>query len=138
MSEPASPPPLATGRPEGVTASVLLFIGSLARHLQALFALFGCESREAAEKYLRFAIFLGAALLCFTLGYLFLVLTLVFILTSLFGLAWGWSCLIVAALHLALAWGFAYFAREYLRQPSFQNLGAEIKKDWQALQSIQP
>jgi len=139
MAESTVPPP--AGGPErsrGVAAELLSFAGSFGRHVQALFALAGTESREAAELYVRALLVVVGVLVLAVFGYVFLLLFVAFVLAQIFSLDWIWICLGLAVLHFAGAGAGIFYVRSHLQTPVFSATSAELKKDFEALNRLQP
>ena len=72
--------------PRGLMAEILSLIGSSGRYLQAILALAGEESREAIALYTRLLVMLAAALFFAALGYILLVIAVVFLAAHFLGL----------------------------------------------------
>src|SRR5471032_1513964 len=116
MTGPA-PLPAGPGQetPRGLWAELLSLSGSIGRHLQALVALAGVESKEAAAIYLRVAIAVGVGLVLALFGYLLLLLFVAFLLATVFHIAWMWIALGLGVLHLIGVAVCVFFVRGYLR-----------------------
>jgi len=139
MAEPALPSP--NRGPEtsrGLLAELLSFAGSFGRHLQALLALAGQESKEAAGLYLRLLVMLGAALVFAVLGYVFLLLFLAFLLAMVFGIDWIWIALGFAILHLIVTAVCALHVKKHLSSPVFTATAEELKRDFDSLKRFDP
>ncbi len=132
MAEPAfpSPPPEAS---RGALAELLSFAGSSGRHLQALLALAGHESKEAALLYLRLVIMLAASLVFVVLGYVFLLLFVAFLLETVFGINWIWITLGFAVLHFIATAICALHVKNHIPTPVFTATAEELKRDFDAL-----
>jgi uncharacterized membrane protein YqjE len=128
--------PAAEGRPGGVIGDGLRLVGSLVRHLQALFALAGVEGRAAIGLYVRLLVMLLAALLFVTLGYVFLVVFIAFAVAALFGISWIWITLAIAVLHFGFAFVCASHVRNHFGTPVFPVTSAELQKDILALRKL--
>ena len=113
-------------------------LGSLGRHLQALFALIGIESREAISLYIRLAVMLVAGLIFAVFGYIFILLFLAFLLAWVFGISWFWITLVFALLHLGVAFFCGLNVRNHFGSPVFKETSAEIRKDLEALSKHRP
>ena len=139
MAEPAlSPLDNGPGASRGVLAGLLSFSGSFGQHLQALLALAGHESKEAARLYLRLLIMLIAALVFAVLGYLFLLLFVAFLLATVFGISWIWIALSFAALHLIVMAVCAWQVKTHLPSPIFTATSAELKRGFDSLKRFEP
>lgn len=138
MPDPVLPPP-GPGRNSnrGVLGELLGFLASCGEHLQALVALAGLESREAAGVYVRALIALGIALVLLIFGYL---LTLIFVAfaVALLGVAWIWIALGLAVLHFAGAAACGIYLKARLKTPVFPATGAELQRDFTALKNFKP
>jgi uncharacterized membrane protein YqjE len=138
MSDSVLPSP-GPGRdsPRGVLAELLGFIASFGEHVQALVALAGLESREAAGVYLRVFIALGIALVLLLFGYL-LALIFVAFAVALLGVDWIWIALGLAALHFAGAAVCVFYLKARLKTPVFPTTSAELQRDFAALKNFKP
>jgi len=128
--------PASQAAPGGIAGDTLRALGSFVRHIQALGALAGAESREALSLYIRLLIMLGAAVLFAAIGYVFGIVFLAFAVAAVFGIAWVWIALTLAALHLVMAGWCAVHVRDHYRTPVFAITSAEIKKDLEALRGV--
>ena len=136
MAQPSLPAPdPASG---GVFGEAMRLLGSLGRHLQALFALIGIESREAVSLYVRLAVMLIAGLIFAVFGYIFVLLFVAFLLALVFGISWFWIALGFAVLHLGVAFFCGLHIRNHLGSPVFKETSAEIRKDLDALSKYRP
>ena len=137
--EPVIPPP-STGRPasRGIVGELLGLFGSFGDHVQALFALIGLETREAAGIYLRVALFLVVALIAIIFAYIFFLLFIAFALASLFQVEWIWITLGLTGLHIAGAAGSLLYVKNRLATPVFATTAEEFRKDFAALKTYQP
>ena len=110
-------------------------LSSVARYFAARVALVGVEGKEAGLRYGVAAALAGGALFVAILGYVLLVITLVFAIAA----AWEWKhawlvVLAVAALvHLGGAVALAWLAKGKLQSAAFTETMAELKKDQQWL-----
>ncbi len=138
MADPAypSPEPSGPGTTRGALAELLSFAGSLGRHIDALLALAGHETKEAAALYLRLVILLVAAVAFVILGYIFLLLFIAFLLAAVFGINWIWITLGLALLHLLGAAVCALHVRNHLPTPVFTSTSAELKRDFATLKQF--
>jgi len=139
MADSALPPP--ADRPEtshGLPSAVSGLLGSLGHHIQALLALAGQESKEAATHYLWLAIILGLGLIFAVFGYAFLVLSVAFLLGFLFDVSWLWICLGLTLLHLVGAGICGLLVKARFAAPVFASTSVELKKDFDALKHFQP
>ncbi|MFZ4681971.1 MAG: phage holin family protein [Terrimicrobiaceae bacterium] len=118
-------------------AELLSFAGSLGRHLQALLALAGHETKEAAGLYLRLVILLIAALIFFVLGYVFLLFFIASLLAVTFGINWIWISLGLALFHLIGTAVCGLYVRNHLPTPVFTSTSAELKRDFANLKQFE-
>ncbi len=130
---PAQAGPAAARPSRGLGGELLSLLGSFARHVQALGALAGEESREAAALYLRLAIMLAAALFFAAFGYLILLIFVAFLAATVFHISWIWILLALAVLHLLVTFLCANHVRTHWRTPLFTATRGEIARDIEAL-----
>lgn len=139
MPDPVLPPPGPGREPNrGVLAELLNFLSSFGEHLQALVALAGLESREAAGVYVRALIALGAVLILLIFGYLLTLIFVAFAVAHLFGIAWIWISLGLAVLHFLGVAGCAFYLKTKLKSPVFTATSAELQRDFTALKNFKP
>lgn len=139
MPDPVLPPPGPGRDPQrGLLGEVLNFLSSFGEHIQALVALAGLESREAAGVYLRALIALGAALILLIFGYLLALLFVAFAVALLTGVEWIWISLGLAVLHFVLAAACALYLKARLKSPVFTATSAELQRDFAALKNFKP
>ncbi len=135
MAEPALPSPdIGPETSRGLLAELLSLAGSFGRHLQAMLALAGQESKEAAALYLRLLLTLVFAVL----GYVFLLLFLAFLLAMVFGVDWIWIALGFAILHLLVTAVCALHVKKHLPSPVFTATAEELKRDFDSLKRFDP
>ncbi len=120
-------------RTGGLLASALSLLGSAGRYVQSLGQLAGFESREALALGTRLAIMLGAAVVFATIGYLFLILTIAFLASFIFGIPWITTLGVLAFFHFGVAYLCARHVRDHLRTPLFEKTRAEIARDLASL-----
>jgi len=130
---PAPAGPAGAQPPRGLGGELLSLIGSFARHVQALGALAGEESREAAALFLRLAIMLAAALFFAAFGYIIILIFVAFLAATVFNISWIWILLALAVLHLLVAFVCANHVRTHWRTPLFAATRGEIARDIEAL-----
>ena len=114
---------------EGFVDHLRALAASLIAYLSARAQLAGIESREAAAHYLKILILLGVALFGLVFGYVFLCLSVVFILHILLNIRWMWILLGTALFHLAGAAIAILLAKAWFPKPVFAATIAEFKKD---------
>jgi uncharacterized membrane protein YqjE len=117
---------------------ILSLIGSSGRYLQAILALAGEESREAMALYTRLLVMLAAALFFAALGYILLVIAVVFLAAHFLGLSWLWIFSALTILHGLAAYLCARYVRDYSRSPILTMTRREIASDLEALQKNAP
>lgn len=123
--------------PDSSSAGMALraLIGSVAQHAAGLISLASCEGREAGAHYLRLLIVFFSAAFFLLIGYLFLLLFVIFFLSHWLGVSWMWITLGVAVLHgIAAVIGIWIFVRT-VSKPMFSSTISEIKKDLETLRS---
>lgn len=123
---------------EGLTGAGLRYVGSVVRHLEALFGLFQVEAREAAEVYLKTAVFVVLGLLFLVFGYVFFLLFAIFLVSWLTGIGWMWITLLFGFAHFGLVAVCAWRIREGIRHQAFEATLSEIRKDVSILRSTSP
>lgn len=120
---------------QGLTAELLNLFSSLGRHVQALGALAGEETREAAGHYLRLAVLLAAAVFFAAFGYILVLLFAAFLIAMVFHVAWIWILLGLATLHLLLAFFCTFLVWGRWRTPVFTATKGEVARDLELLGS---
>jgi len=139
MADSGTPPAAAGGQPtRGLTAEASSLAGSFGRHLQALAALAGFETRQAATLYIKLLAVGLVAALCALLGYLFLLLFIAFLVEACLHVRWFWIALAYALLHLGGAILGALYVRRNFQEPVFSATSAELKRDFEALSRFKP
>ena len=119
--------------PRGLVAELLSLLGSFARHIQALGALAGEESRDAMALGVRLGVMLIAALFFAAFGYVLLILALAFLAATVFGVSWLWIVGGFTAIHFVLAYICANHVRTHARTPIFETTRREISEDLESL-----
>lgn len=125
-------------RQPGLFDSLASLLGSFSGYLGARLELLGLESRAAARNYLRVLILAFVAVLALALGYIFVVLGLVFILHAWTG--WSWPALTAAfgGAHLLVVVFCALSIKSRVTVPAFTETLSELRKDRTWLQSEIP
>lgn len=133
-------PPRGPGRESnrGILAELLNFFSSFGEHLQALVALAGLESREAAGIYLRALLAVVVALVLLLFGYLLFLIFVAFALAALCQWDWIWISLGLAVLHFLLVGVCLFYAKVRLKSPVFTATSAELQRDFAAMKNYQP
>jgi uncharacterized membrane protein YqjE len=119
----------------GILAELLNFLSSFGEHVQALVALAGLESREAAGIYIRALIAVIAALVLLLIGYLLSLIFVAFALEVLFHWDWIWISLGLAVLHFLGVGGCLLYLKTRLKSPVFSATSSELKRDFAALKN---
>jgi uncharacterized membrane protein YqjE len=125
----------STIRRDGFFAHGADLLAALARYGRARLTLAGIEAREAGARVGTAAAMVAAALFVAILGYVFLVITLVFALAAAFDAdtAWLWVMAAAALVHLAGAAALAWLASQRVRAGAFPATLEEFRKDQQWL-----
>lgn len=128
---PDSPPSSAPGVIGHFTGLLAAIVQSFSAHLRLL----GIESKEAARQYAVAGALAAGALFVVVLGYLFLIVSVVFAIAAAFDNphAWIWIMAAAALLHLLGAAGLLWSAYTRARPPVFTATIAELHKDSQWL-----
>jgi uncharacterized membrane protein YqjE len=105
---------------------LLSLVGSFGRYAQAMGALAGEESREAAALGVRLLVMLLAALFFAAFGY---ILFAAFVL----GVSWLWIVAGFTALHALLAYICARHVKIHSRTPIFEETRREVARDLESL-----
>ena len=113
-------------------------LAAAVRYVKARLSLAGIEAREAGAHYGLAAVMVGAALFIAVLGYVFLVITLVFAIASAFNSdhAWLWVMAAAALLHLAGAAALLWLAMRRVGKGAFPMTLSEFQKDQQWLTQL--
>ncbi len=114
-----------------VIEMALSLVGSLTAYLQARLQLVQLEGKEAGARLLLGLLWLLAALFFAVFAYLFLVVTLIGILTVFVGLPWPWVVLGFGVAHLLLAVIGAFLARGTLSKAWFEETLRQLALDQQ-------
>jgi len=122
----------------GILAHGAGFVAASLRYCRARLTLAGIEAREAAVRYGIAAALVAVALFIAVLGYVFLVITLVFAIAAALDTphAWIWVMAGAALLHLGLAAGLVWFAWTRAKAGAFPFTVAEFRKDQQWLKVL--
>ncbi len=120
----------------GLFHSLFGLINSSIEFLASRSALFAKESKEVVAQLLVLIACLVAALLFFTLGYLFLVGSAVVAIAHLAQVSWIWVALVAAGLHFILALICLIIARTRITRAPYRELASELKKDREWLKNL--
>ena len=122
----------------GLIGALLAIVTDFASLAESRLALFVRESKTTLAQMIIFAACLLAALLFVSLGYIFLVVSIVFGVAQMVETSWIWIALIAAGVHFlfaVVAVIVAYARVKMLRAP-FPETAAELKKDREWLKSL--
>lgn len=120
----------------GLIGSLLALVTDFASLAESRLALFVRESKTALAQMLIFAACLLAAILFVSLGYIFLVVSIVFGVAQLVQTSWIWIALIAAGVHFLFALIAVIVARAKMLRAPFPELAAELKKDREWLKTL--
>jgi uncharacterized membrane protein YqjE len=120
----------------GLLENLLALVNALAVFFESRFALLARDSKAAFVQMVILAACLFAALLLFTLGYIFLVASAVVGLAHLAHVSWLWVALAAAGAHFIIALVFLLVARGRMRKPIFRATAVELKKDREWLKNL--
>lgn len=110
-------------RPIASLASIFLdYVDSKAR-------LLAVESKEASGHFITLLVMLGLTLVLAVSSVLMYGAFLLYLVSILFHLAWGWSALICGAILTLSSVGAFFLLRMRLRKPVFQTTLKDIQKD---------
>ena len=118
-----------TPAPPGLFDSLTSILASFTGYVQARLELFGLESRAAARNYLRVLALVFVAVLALALGYIFVVLGLVFLVHGWTG--WSWPAITAAfgGAHLVVVIVCGLMIKDRMTTPTFTETIAEMRKD---------
>ncbi len=119
----------ATAAPPGLFDSLSSLLASFVGYVQARLELLGLESRAAAHNYLRVLALAFVAVLALALGYIFVVLGLVFLVHGWTGWSWPAVTAIFGAAHLLVVVICAGMIKNRVSRPAFTETMAELRKD---------
>ncbi len=113
-------------------------LAHLLGYLKARLSLAGLEAKAAGAHYGVTAVMFAGALFIAVLGYVFLVITLVFAIAAAFGGGRSWIVVMGAAalLHLGGAAFLVWLARRRCTTAAFEDTRAELKKDQEWLNHL--
>jgi uncharacterized membrane protein YqjE len=120
----------------GLFNNLFGLINSLIEFIASRSALFAKESRVVIAQLLIVIACLVAALIFFTLGYLFLVGSAVVAVAWFAQVSWIWVAFAAAGLHFILAIVCLIVARTRVTQAPYRELSAELKKDREWLRNL--
>jgi uncharacterized membrane protein YqjE len=120
----------------GLIRTLLALVTDLAALAESRFALFVQESKSALVQLIALAACLVGALAFVALGYVFLIVSVIFGVAHLVQISWVWIALIAAGAHFLLAVVSVLIARFKLFNAPFPELAAELKKDREWLKNL--
>jgi uncharacterized membrane protein YqjE len=120
----------------GLIGSLLALVADFAALAESRLALFVRESKSALVQIILLAAFLFGAILFISLGYIFLVVSVVFGVAHLVQISWIWIALIAAGAHFVLAIVSLVIARMKMLKAPFPELAAELKKDREWIKNL--
>ena len=119
----------ATAAPPGLFDSLSSLLASFAGYVQARLELLGLESRAAAHNYLRVLALAFVAVLALALGYIFVVLGLIFLVHGWTGWSWPALAAVFGGAHLLIVVICALMIKSRVSVPAFTETIAELRKD---------
>jgi uncharacterized membrane protein YqjE len=120
----------------GLIGTLLALATDFAALAESRLTLFARESKSALVQLIVLAACLVGAILFVSLGYIFLVVSVVFGVASLFETSWIWIALIAAGAHFLLAIALLVVARLKMLKAPYPELSAELKKDREWLKNL--
>ncbi len=120
----------------GLLNNLVSLANTLAGFFESRIGLFARESKTALVHLLLLAAGLIGGLLLLAFGYVFLLVSAVFVIAHATGISWVWIAFGAGVLHLLLALGCALFAKAQLSKPMFKAIVAELKKDREWLKTV--
>ena len=120
----------------GLIGSLLALVTDFALLVEARMALFVRESKSALVQMIILAGLVVAAVLFVTLGYIFLLVSVIFGVAELVDVPWIWIALIAAGVHFLLALICIAIAWTRLVKPPYRVFAAEIRKDREWLRNL--
>jgi uncharacterized membrane protein YqjE len=120
----------------GLICTLLALVTDFASLAEGRLALFVRESRTALVQLIVLAACLVAAVVFVSLGYIFLLVSVVFGVARLVQTSWIWIALITAGAHFLLALLSVVFARMKMLRAPYPELAAELKKDREWLKNL--
>ncbi len=116
-------------REPGLFDSLASLLGSFSGYMQARLELLGLESRAAARNYLRVLILAVVAVLALVLGYILVVLGLVFLIQAWTGWSWPALTAVFGGAHLLIVVLCALSIKARVSVPAFTETLSELRKD---------
>jgi len=121
----------------GIIREVRSFLAACAQYALARLKLASMEGKEAGGHVLKLLAYALGAVFLLVFAWLFLCLTVVFLLAKAFGEpnGWLWASLVMAGLHIIVAGLLALRAKAGLSKPLFPITTQEFKKDQEWLET---
>jgi uncharacterized membrane protein YqjE len=120
----------------GLIGTLLALLTDFASLAETRLALFVRESKSALAQMIFLVACLLACLVCVFLGYIFLLVSIIFGVARLVETSWIWIALIAAGAHFLLALVSLILARAKTKKAPFPELAAELKKDREWLKNL--
>jgi uncharacterized membrane protein YqjE len=120
----------------GLFNSLSALISALADFFQSRAALIARESKAAVVQCVVLVIGLVAALVLFTLGYLFLIVSVIVGIAHAAHVSWTWIALAAAGVHFFIGLFCLLIVRSRMTKPMFRATSAELKKDAEWLKTL--
>jgi uncharacterized membrane protein YqjE len=121
----------------GLVHNVLGLVNTLVEFVVIRAALFAHESKTALYRFLTVIAAVIAALLFLTLGYFFLLVSVVVAIAHLVGVSWIWVALAGALVHFILAVICLVVARAWLHPLPYAELRKELSRDREWLRNLE-
>jgi len=109
--------------------SVRDWVAAAVHYLDLKLKLLGLESKEAGFHVLVLALLFASTVALFGAFFLLFAVFLLYLITRISGLEWGWSALICAGILLVLSLVSAIILRLRIGKPIFRLTRAELQKD---------
>src|ERR1700739_2648874 len=113
----------------GLIGTLLALVADFAALAESRLSLFIQESKSALIQVVLLLACLLAAILFVTLGYIFLLVSVIFGIAHLAEVSWVWIALIAAGVHFLIALIAVVIASVKGFKPPYPELSAELKKD---------
>ena len=120
----------------GLIRALLALANDFGALAESRFALFVRESKSALVQIVVLAACLIGALLFLALGYIFLLVSVIFGVAHLVQTSWVWIALIAAGVHFLVALSAVVFAWAKMLKAPFPELATELKKDREWLKNL--
>src|SRR5437868_15279145 len=120
----------------GLIGALLALVTDFAALAESRLALFVRESKSALAQTIGLAACLVGAVLFVSLGYIFLLVSIIFGIAQLAEISWIWIALIAAGAHFLLALILLIVVRVKLLKAPYPELSAELKKDQEWLKNL--